>query len=108
MSNFKVSPIKQPKPLVDPTKLNAFASAAEPDDSRETPTVATQEQPQSWPWLGLDNKKRAAAFSLRLTPMELAQLKFISENTPDSMHEFCLKAVLASMAEKLTELTPKK
>jgi len=74
MSAFKVTPSRV---LVDPAKLAAFASGA------ETAPAAPV----------LDDKRRAPAFSLRLTERELASLKRIAETTPDSMHAFCIKAI---------------
>lgn len=53
------------------------------------------------PWAGMNDKRRFGAFSMRLTDMELAMLKHIAKTTPDSMHEFCLKAVRKALKEAL-------
>ena len=84
MSGFQVKPNK--RLLVDPEKLAAFASGADPVESKPAPTPRA-------PWDGLDDKKRSPAFSMRFTAREQAILKTIAETTPDSMHEFCLKAI---------------
>lgn len=63
---------------------------------------------ESYPWSGLDNTKRRSGFNLRLTDAELQQLKFIAENTPFSMHEFCIKVVAPAIGAKIEELTKKK
>lgn len=75
MSAFKVSPNK--RPLVDPAKLEAFASGAE----------AVGKAP------ALDDKRRIPTFSIRLTERELEALRHKAETTPDSMHAFCVKAI---------------
>ena len=84
MSSFKVKP--NTRPLVDPEKLAAFADGADQFESK-------QELAPRAPWDGLDDKKRSPAFSMRFTAREQAILKTIAETTPDSMHEFCLKAI---------------
>lgn len=62
----------------------------------------------SHPWDGEDNTKRRSGFNMRFTDAELKKLKFISENTPFSMHEFCLHAVLPVLEAKIAELTKRK
>lgn len=84
MSGFKVKP--NTRPLVDPAKLAAFASGA--DQAEQKAEVAPRAA-----WDGLNDKKRSPAFSMRFTAREQAILKTIAETTPDSMHEFCLKAI---------------
>jgi len=84
MSGFQVKP--NTRALVDPEKLAAFASGAE----QAEPKTARASQT---PWDSLDDKKRTPAFSMRFTAREQAILKIIAETTPDSMHEFCLKAI---------------
>lgn len=92
MSGFQVKP--NTRALVDPEKLAAFASGADHAEPKAAPALQA-------PWDGLDNKKRSPAFSMRFTARELAILKTIAETTPDSMHEFCLKAI----REKLERFT---
>lgn len=75
MNAFKVSPNK--RPLVDPAKLEAFASGAE----------TAQKAP------ALDDKRRIPTFAIRLTEREQDALRRIAETTPDSMHAFCVKAI---------------
>ena len=86
MSGFKVKP--NTRPLVDPEKLAAFASGADQAEPKAAPASVPRTT-----WDGLDDKKRSPAFSMRFTAKELAILKTIAETTPDSMHEFCLKAI---------------
>ena len=84
MSGFQVKP--NMRPLVDPEKLAAFARGADQVAPKVAPTLQA-------PWDGLDDKKRSPAFSMRFTAREQAILKIIAATTPDSMHEFCLKAI---------------
>jgi hypothetical protein len=84
MSGFQVKP--NTRTLVDPEKLAAFASGADQAEPKAAPAPRA-------PWDGLDDKKRSPAFSMRFTAREQAILKTIAETTPDSMHEFCLKAI---------------
>jgi len=84
MSGFQVKP--NTRALVDPEKLAAFASGADQVEPKTALAPRT-------PWDSLDDKKRTPAFSMRFTAREQAILKIIAETTPDSMHEFCLKAI---------------
>lgn len=51
-------------------------------------------------WAELDDKKRQPSFTMRFTELEVAQLKHIAATTPDSMHQFCVKAVRKALNEK--------
>lgn len=84
MSGFQVKP--NTRALVNPEKLAAFAGGA--DEAELKTTLASRT-----PWDSLDDKKRSPAFSMRFTAREQAILKTIADTTPDSMHEFCLKAI---------------
>jgi hypothetical protein len=101
---FKVSPFKSNRQPVDITKLAAFAAGAD-TGVPEVPQPTLPGVSAALPWADLDNKKRRPAFSMRFTDSEQAKLKFISENTPDSMHEFCLKAIQSAIETKLSELS---
>jgi hypothetical protein len=97
------------KPAVDPAKLAQFAAGAEVPGGQAgkgaTPPAATTQQSTEPPIMlaALDNKRRVARFSMRLTDREAAQLQHLADTTPDSMHEFCLKAVQKALAEKFPE-----
>lgn len=114
-SKFKI-PTRKP---VDPAMLERFAAGAEqgsaavlpaPIAAVATPSTAaptpntTPPEPNDKPWVGLDDKKRMPAFSMRLTAAEQAKLKYLSNHTPDSMHEICLKATRARIEQLLKEL----
>jgi hypothetical protein len=52
----------------------------------------------------LDDTKRLPVFPLRLSAVERAKLKFLSEHSPDSMHEICVKACVERIDQLLKEL----
>lgn len=100
MSGFKVTP--NTRPLVDPEKLAAFADGADhPTQKAENVEHPKPKEALLLPWDGVDDKKRSPAFSMRFTVKEQAALKHISETTPDSMHEFCLRAIRKAIEEEM-------
>ena len=46
-------------------------------------------------------------YVLRLPEAYLLKLKFIAENTPDSMQKFCLSQLLPAIDKKVNELLEK-
>lgn len=73
--------------------------------------AAANKLPESYapyPWEDLDDARRRTVFNIRLTDAEIAKLKFISENTPHSMHEFCISIVAPAIEAKIVELTKEK
>lgn len=82
--------------------IDAFITGAEartsPEPSPKRKTV--------YPWeeegVRKDVKK---PFNLRFSEPYLLKLKFISENTPNSMQMFCLNAVQDAIDKKIKELT---
>ena len=111
MTNKFKMPARQP---VDPAMLASFAAQAEaPSEATTapasaapavTPEITAPSAPAALPWVGLDDKKRYPAFSLRLTAAEQAKLKFLSEHSPESMHEICLSACLERIEQRLKTL----
>ena len=60
---------------------------------------------KSYPWE--DTKVRddvLKVYNLRLPEAYLIKLKYIAENTPDSMQQFCLGALLPAIDAKIEEL----
>lgn len=100
-SKFQVS---MRKSAPDPAAVAAFVSGV-PEEGRAETAVATD---SSLPWVGKDTRKRIPAFSLRLTEEEQVKLKYISEETPDSMHAFVLKAMQEKMAATLLDIEKRK
>ena len=61
---------------------------------------------KSYPWE--DSKIRddvLKVYNLRVPEAYLLKLKYIAENTPDSMQQFCLSALLPAIDAKIDELT---
>ena len=60
----------------------------------------------SYPWndQGVRNDM-IKVYNLRLSEPYLLKLKFISENTPDSMQKFCLNVLQDAIDKKIKELT---
>jgi hypothetical protein len=83
--------------------IDAFISGAE--DNR-TAKNAALEKTAAYPWeesrIREDVNK---IYNLRLPEAYLLKLKYISENTPGSMHKFCLTVLLDAIDEKIEELT---
>lgn len=102
MTSFVVPSNK--RPLVDQKRVAAFADGVNDDLTSDRATTVSLDPVltiQNTPWVGLDDKKRSPAFSMRFTLREQAILKHVSETTPDSMHEFCLKAIRKALADHI-------
>ena len=62
----------------------------------------------SYPWGG--NKVRddlIKTFNIRLSEPDYLKLKYISEHTPESMHTFCLNAIIPAIENKIKKITSK-
>ncbi len=89
----------------------APGAKAQPPQTREEFIQAAGKPPvevEVYPWEDLDDKKRRSPFNVRFTDAEIAKLKYIAQTTPDSMHEFCLKALVPAIDAKIAELTGKR
>jgi hypothetical protein len=82
--------------------IEAFIAGAE----EKTAKSAIVEKVASYPWeepgVRVDVTK---VYNLRLPEPYLLKLKYISENTPDSMHKFCLNVLQDAIDTKIKELT---
>lgn len=96
--------VQMRKSAPDPAAVAAFVSGV-PEEGRAE-AVAVPDS--TLPWVGKDTKKRIPAFSLRLTEEEQVKLKYISEETPDSMHAFVLKAMQEKMEATLLDIQKRK
>lgn len=86
-----------------PGKTQEALSAEDFIEAANQPVAA-----EAYPWIGQDDKKRRSGFNMRFTDAELQKLKFIAENTPHSMHEFCIRVLTPAIEAKIIELTQKK
>ena len=63
---------------------------------------------KSYPWDGPNVRDDVLKiYNLRLPEAYLIKLKYIAENTPASMQQFCLAALLPAIDAKIEELTGK-
>lgn len=58
-----------------------------------------------YPWEDLDDKKRREIFNIRFTDVEKEMLKYIDQQTKDSMHAFCISVLRAAILKRIYELT---
>jgi len=59
-----------------------------------------------YPWLSPNVREDVQRpFNLRLSEPQRMKLKFIAENTPPSMQQFCLDVLDKAIEEKIYELT---
>lgn len=62
----------------------------------------------SYPWG--DDKVRddlVKTFNIRLSEPDYLKLKYISDHTPESMHTFCLNAIIPAIEKQIKKITGK-
>jgi hypothetical protein len=99
VSKFTRKPKAQAAPAVDD-----FIAAAGQRTAESSHVISYDTK--SYPWEGpkvRDDVQKV--YNLRLPEAYLMKLKFIAENTPDSMQKFCLDALLPAIDTKIEELT---
>jgi hypothetical protein len=82
--------------------IDAFITGADLRTSTETSPKRNTVYPWEEEGVRKDVKK---PFNLRFSEPYLIKLKFIAENTPNSMQMFCLNAVQDAIDNKIKELT---
>jgi hypothetical protein len=97
MSELKSRP--PGKPLQD---LDDFLSGAENRAQTKTPTKRKSALP--WEEAGI-REDVTKVYNLRLSEPYLLKLRYIADNTPDSMQTFCLNVVKDAIDKKINELT---
>ena len=96
MSNLKSKP-----PGQNQVNLNAFLTGAEQRTTVTTIPIAQA----SYPWEEAGVREDVIkVYNLRLPEAYLMKLKYISENTPDSMQKFCLTVLCQAIDQKVQEL----
>ena len=80
-----------------PDDIDAFISGAEDRTAKKAAAYPWEE-----PGVREDVTK---VYNLRLPEPYLLKLKYIAENTPDSMHKFCLNVLQEAIDAKIEELT---
>jgi hypothetical protein len=97
-----MSRMKSRLPGKKDTDINAFISAAEDRTAKNTLVEKTSSYPWEEPGIREDIIK---VYNLRLPEQYLLKLKYIAENTPDSMQKFCLNVLQDAIDEKIEDLT---
>jgi len=82
--------------------IDAFISGAEDRTAKSAPVKKAATYPWEEPGVREDVTK---VYNLRLPEPYLLKLKYIAENTPDSMHKFCLNVLQEAIDAKIEELT---
>jgi hypothetical protein len=85
-----------------PEDIDAFISGAEDRTAKNAPVKKAAAYPWEKPGVREDVTK---VYNLRLPEPYLLKLKYIAENTPDSMHRFCLNVVQDAIDAKIKKLT---
>ena len=66
--------------------------------------VAVTPPTPTYPWEGLDDKRRREMFNIRFTDAEKAMLKFLEENGRDSMHAICVEILRPELLRRIEAL----
>jgi len=82
--------------------IEAFISGAEDKTTQKTIVKKITSYPWDEPGVRKDVVK---VYNLRLPEAYLLKLKYIADNTPDSMHKFCLNVLQDAIDVKIEELT---
>ena len=114
MSELKSRPPGKP----EPQDLDAFILGAEEKTKQPemtAPVTVKKEkaslkakplQKKLYPWEELGIRDDVIkVYNLRLPEAYLMKLKYISDNTPDSMQKFCLQVMQSAIDAKIAELT---
>lgn len=98
-----MSELKSKLPGKNKPDLDSFLAGAEEKTAPKKEAVKRKKN-YSWEDKGVreDVKK---AYNLRLSEPYLLKLKFIAENTPDSMQKFCINILENEIDKKIKELT---
>ncbi|MDD2740416.1 MAG: hypothetical protein PHR94_15920 [Methylomonas lenta] len=99
MSELKSRPPGKAKQDLD---LEAFISGAE----KKVEPKTTKKLASVYPWEETAVRDDVTkVYNLRLPEAYLLKLKYIAEQTPDSMQRFCLNVLQGAIDKKIDELT---
>lgn len=103
-SKFTRKPKTHPGPAVEDFIAGAERPSKVSDDLKSYHTISHDTGAFPWedPRLREDVLK---LYNLRLPEAYLLKLKYIAENTPDSMQKFCLDVLLPAIDAKIEALT---
>ncbi len=97
MSNLKSS-----LPSKKTADLDAFLSGAE---EKTAPKKTEQKRKSSYPWEDVGVREDVMkVYNLRLSEPYLLKLKYIADNTPDSMQKFCINVIEKEIDNKIKDI----
>lgn len=97
-----MSELKSRPPAKTKLDLDAFISGAE---EKTAPKKEAQKHKSIHPWEESGIREDVTkVYNLRLSEPYLLKLKYIAENTPDSMQKFCLNVMQEAIDAKIEEL----
>jgi len=97
-----MSELKSRPPVKSKPDLDAFLGGAE----EKAPPKSMPKKKSTYPWEESGVREDVAkVYNLRLSEPYLLKLKYIAENTPDSMQKFCLNVLEDAIDKKIKELT---
>jgi len=98
-----MSELKSRPPTKKTADLDAFLSGAE---EKTAPKKTAPKRKATYPWEGSGVREDVKKpYNLRLPEPYLLKLKFIAENTPDSMQKFCMDVLEKEIDKTIKELT---
>ncbi|GAW86311.1 conserved hypothetical protein [Bathymodiolus platifrons methanotrophic gill symbiont] len=83
--------------------LDAFLSGAD-EKTKPEKTIPKHKSKYSWESAGV-REDVTKVYNLRLSEPYLLKLKYIAEQTPDSMQKFCINVLEKEIDKKIKELT---
>ncbi len=113
MSELKSRPPGKPEPQdLDAFILGAEEKTKQPEmaapvavKKEKTPLKSKPPQKMVYPWEASGVRDDVIkVYNLRLPEAYLMKLKYISDNTPDSMQKFCLQVMQNAIDAKIAEL----
>lgn len=97
-----MSELKSRPPVKKKPDLDAFIGGAE---EKAAPKPAPKKK-STFPWEEAGVREDVTkVYNLRLSEPYLLKLKYIADNTPDSMQKFCLNVLEDAIDKKIKELT---
>ena len=98
-----MSDLKSRPPSKKTPDLDAFLSGAE---EKTAPKKAVKKRNSTYPWEeAVVRDDVTKVYNLRLSEPYLLKLKYIADNTPDSMQKFCKSILEKEIDKKIKELT---
>ncbi len=98
-----MSSLKSRPPAKKTQDLDAFLSGAE-EKTAPKKTVQKRKSFHSWEETGV-REDVTKVYNLRLPEPYLLKLKYIADNTPDSMQKFCINVIEKEIDKKIKDLT---